>query len=99
MAIQLDKMTRDAIAATVARATMEAQEMYSERWVTGEELCRELGCFTPQFLKLYGRSLPRECVRVTDAEGNEHRTRWCYPLRRIRRMMGEGKLRELTIDN
>ena len=99
MAIQLDKITRDAIAATVARATMEAQEMYSERWVTGEELCRELGCFTPQFLKLYGRSLPRECVRVTDAEGNEHRTRWCYPLRRIRRMMAEGKLRELTIGN
>lgn len=96
---KLDKMTREAIARAAAKAAVEVQEVYSERWVTGEELCRELGCFTPQFLKLYGRSLPRECVRVTDAEGNEHRTRWCYPLRRIRRMMAEGKLRELTIDN
>lgn len=90
-------MTRDAIARSVAKATMEAQEIYSERWVTGEELCRTVSMLTPQWLKLYGQTLPRECVRVTDGEGVEHRTRWAYPMKRILRMVADGGLRRLTM--
>ena len=92
---KLDKLTREAIARAAAKAAVEVQEVYAEEWVTGDELCQSVAMITPQFLKLYGQTLPRECIRVTAADGSEHKTRWAYPKKRILRMIGEGRLRSV----
>lgn len=93
--IQLDKLTRDAIAASVARATTEANEVYQEQWLTGEQLCEEIPLFTRQWLKLHGQRIPRECICVVDENGVQHRSRWCYPKKKLLRMIKEGTLRRL----
>ena len=94
----LDKITREAVIATVRKAIADTQEMYQEKWLTGDQLCAEIPFFTKEWLKRYGRALPRECVRVVDADGNEHRTGWCYPQHKILRMVAEGSFRSLCIN-
>ena len=93
----LDKITREAIMATVKKATVEMQEMYHEQWLTADQLCQAIPFFTKEWLKRYGQTLPRECVRVTDAQGIEHRTGWCYPKMKLLRMVHDGDLRGLTM--
>ena len=92
----LDKQTRMAVASAVKKAAIEANEIYSERWLTADQLCETIGFFTKDWLKRYGSKLPRECVRVKDDNGVEHRTCWCYPLKRILRMVADGELRILN---
>lgn len=89
----LDKATREAIVEGVKRAALEMAEVYQEEWVTGEQLCAAVGFFTKEWLHNYGATLPRECVRVVDEAGVCHRTRWCYPKKKILRLISEGKLR------
>lgn len=93
----LDKETRKAMTAAIMRATMEAQEVYSEQWLTGEQLCAEVGFFTKEWLKRYGQTLPRERVRVILPDGKEHQTAWCYPKKKILRMVAEGELRAVRV--
>ena len=93
----LDKITREAIMTTVKKATIEMQEMYHEQWLTADQLCQTIPFFTKEWLKRYGQTLPRECVRVTDAQGICHRTGWCYPKMKILRMLAEGEFRGLQM--
>lgn len=95
--ISIDRYTRDAIVAAVKKATIEANEIYSEEWISGQQLCDEIGFFTKEWLKRYGQLLPRECVRVTDSEGILHRTGWSYPKKKILRMLSNGEFRNLKI--
>ena len=91
----MDKMLRAEIVGEVRRAMKESMELYSERWVDAEELCQQIGCISKGWIRLYGHSLPRERVVVTDSNGQPHQTSWCYPLHRIQRMMNEGQLTKL----
>lgn len=93
----LDKQTREAVIATVRKAAIEMHEVYEEQWLTSKELCNQIGFFSMEWLKRYGQTLPRECVRVTTKDGVEHKTGWCYPKMRILRMINEGSLRSLSI--
>ena len=91
-----DKVTRTAIEATVRKAVMEAQEVYEERWVPAERLCECVGFFTKNWMDRHGDALPRERMYWTDAKG-EHSTRWCYPLKKILRMVNEGAFRDFQV--
>lgn len=93
----LDKATREAIAQAVRKATVEMQEVYQEQWLTGEQLCEAVPLFTKEWLHRYGQMLPRECVRVTTADGVMHKTGWCYPKMKIQRMLAEGEFRGLQM--
>lgn len=93
----LDKQTREAIAASVRKAAMDANEIYDEVWVTGKQLSEQVGFFTKEWLKRYGMTLPREAVKVRDENGVVHRTGWCYPKKRILRMIAEGQMRQLEV--
>ena len=95
----LDKVTKEAVLATIRRATMEANEVYQERWLTAEQLCAEVGLFSLDWLSRYGMMLPRECIRVSDGAGKCRRSKWCYPLHKILRMISEGALREIKVNN
>ena len=91
----LDKATRDAIASAVKKATVEMYEVYQEQWLTGQQLCEAIPMFTPEWLKRYGQTIPRECVRLTTPDGIMHKTSWCYPKLKILRMIQEGAFRGL----
>ena len=93
----LDKQTREAIAASVRKAVMDANEVYDEVWLTGKQLSEQVGFFTKEWLKRYGMTLQREAVKVRDESGVVHRTGWCYPKKRILRMIAEGELRTLKV--
>ena len=93
----LDKATREAIAQAVTKNVREVMEVYEEIWLTGDQLCREVGFFTKEWLKRYGCALPRERVKVVDIEGVEHHTGWCYPKKKILRMLADGQFRQLSI--
>ena len=91
----LDRETREAIAQAVRKAQMEAAEIYSEKWVTGAELCATVGMFTKDWLENFGWKLPRERIEVTCDDGSRRVTRWGYPLHQIQRMIHEGRMRDL----
>lgn len=93
--VKVDKETRFAIQQAVKSAVAEAHETYTERWMTGAQLSAELPFFTREWLKRFGSSLPRERVGMEDAQGRTHYTGWCYPYKKILRMIAEGKLRQL----
>jgi hypothetical protein len=80
----------------VVRRTMEEQmEMYSEVWLTGDELCKTFGTFTKSWLKRYGHSLPRRQPGVTDERGDRHESSWLYPRNKIQRMFATGEIEQL----
>lgn len=89
----MDKMTREAIAASVRRATMEANEVYNEQWVTAKQLCEQVPLFNAEWLKHNWQKLPNERVRWEDEQGNVHECTRCYPKKKILRMISEGHFR------
>lgn len=94
--VTLDKYTREAIAASVRNATIHIMEVYQEEWLTGKQLAKEMPFFTLDWLKHYGHLLPRERVRVTEATGKIRETGWCYPKKKLLRMVSEGSLRRIS---
>ena len=82
---------------SVVRRTLEEQmEMYSEVWLTGDELVKVFGTFTKSWLKRYGHSLPRMQPRVTDESGETHGNLWLYPRNKIQRMFATGEIERLA---
>ena len=81
---------------SVVRRTMEEEmEMYSEVWVTADQLCQTFGTFTKSWLDRYGHSLPRKMPRVTDERGEMHGNKWLYPRNKIQRMFASGEIERL----
>ena len=82
---------------SVVRRTMEEQmEMYSEVWLTGDELAKYFGTFKKPWLERYGHSLPRKKPRVTDEKGDAHGNAWLYPRNKIQRMFASGEIEKLV---
>ena len=92
-------MTREELVElkSVVRRTMEEQmEMYSEVWLTGDELVKYFGTFKKSWLDRYGHSLPRKRPRVTDETGELHGNAWLYPRNKIQRMFASGEIEQLV---
>ena len=91
-------MTREDITElkSVVRRTMEEQmEMYTEVWLTADQVCQVFGTFTKSWLDRYGHSLPRKQPRVTDERGETHGNKWLYPRNKIQRMFATGEIEQL----
>jgi len=81
---------------SVVRRTLEEQmEMYSEVWLTGDELVKYFGTFKKAWLERYGHALPRKRPRVKD-EGGTHGNTWLYPRNQIQRMFANGEIEKLV---
>ena len=81
----------------VIRRTMEEEmEMYSEVWLTGDELCKQFGTLKKAWLDRYGHSLPRRLPRVTDESGKTHGNIYLYPRNKIQRMFASGEIEKLV---
>ena len=84
--------------AVVRRAMEEQMEMYSEVWLTGDELCKVFGTLKPAWLDRYWQSLPSGCVRqpgVTDEHGVDHKTVRLYARNKIQRLFATGEIERL----
>ena len=95
----LDKQTRMAVAAAVRTATMEANEVYNEEWLTGKQLCEQVPLFNQEWLRHNWRLLPCERVAWMDSDGAEHECTRCFPKKKILRMISEGSFRNLRMNS
>lgn len=83
----MDRVLRSEIVNEVKRATIEAFELYNERYLTAEQLCDQFGMFTLSWLKTYGERLPRTKIGSSN--------RWAYPQHKIARMIADGSIKDL----
>lgn len=94
---KLDKETQDLLAAAIEkgiqRGMVKAMGIYSEVWLTAEELVKQFGMISEDFIKRRGRLLPRERVEWQDDKGVVHQGVWAYPRNEIQRMIQSGELR------
>lgn len=94
----MDRMLRAEIVATVRQTLADVMEGADEVWLTPEEMCKQFGMFSPEWLRRHGELLPREKVGIVLEDGTVKESRsWAYPKHRINRMIMEGKLREIRM--
>ena len=96
--MKMDRTLRAEITGEVRTVLMEVLEGTREQWVSGEELSKQISCFTPAWLRLYGSSLPRTRAIVTKKDGTKSHSSYTYPLHRIQRMMMKNEMTNLKID-
>lgn len=94
---QLDKDTRamiaDAIEQGVKKGMEKALGVYGEVWLTAEDVVKQFGMISEDFLKRKGKLLPRERVEYVGEDGLVHVGKWAYPRNRIQEMIMRGELR------
>ena len=95
--MEIDRQLRKDIAAEVAVAVRETLAKMEERWLTADELCKQFGMISKEWLKEYGDTLPRQRVTVEHIDGTMHRTRWAYPMHEINMMILDGRVKHLKV--
>ena len=97
---EMDKLDRetqrliaDAIEAGIKKGMEKALGMYGEVWLTAEEVVKQFGMISEDFLKRKGKLLPRERVEYVGEDGLVHVGKWAYPRNRIQEMIMSGELR------
>ena len=86
----MDRKLREEIVAEVQKAMMAAMVSLQEQWLTPDELCKQFGMFTRDWLEKYGDILPRKRVKVTHLNGETRGTRWAYPRFQIAQNIANG---------
>ena len=86
----MDRKLREEIVAEVQKAGEVAMVKAGERWITADELCKQFGMFTKDWIDKYGDILPRKRVRVTHLNGETRGTRWAYPQHQIAMNIADG---------
>ena len=98
--MKLDKETQAIISSAIERGIQSAMETSSERWLTADELCKQFGMFTKDWLRRYGHTVPRERLEVTDASTGETRcSHWAYPMHRIERWIQEREHKRIIVNH
>ncbi len=92
----MDSKLRAMVANEVRQGMERYMETYNERYVSAKELSEQFSMFTPEFVKRYGRLLPRARVSVTDADGTVHHSGWGYARNKIARMIADGSIENLA---
>lgn len=94
---KLDRDTQRMIAAAIEVGIKKGMEkalgMYGEVWMTGEEVVKQFGMISEDFLKRKGKLLPRERVEYVGEDGLVHVGKWAYPRNRLQEMIQRGELR------
>ena len=86
----MERKLREEILAEVQKAVTLAMVKTGERWITADELCKQFGMFTKDWVEKYGDVLPRKRVKVTLMSGETRGTRWAYPQHQIAMNIAEG---------
>lgn len=92
MAKKIDALLHAEIVETVRNA----MEVYNEEWLDEDHLIERFQMFTKEWLKRYGKSLPRTYAEVIDENGVKHRTqKFSYPAHKIARMIESNEIKHL----
>ena len=94
----MDRMLRAEIAGEVRQVLMDVLEGSKEQWVSADELGQHISCFTKDWIKVYGKTLPRTRAIVTCKDGSTHKTAFTYPLHKIQRMLATNQVKSLKIE-
>ena len=86
----MDKKLREEIVAEVQKAVTLSMLSLQEQYLTADELCKQFGMFTKDFVEKYGDILPRKRVKVTHLNGETRGTRWAYPQHEIAMNIANG---------
>jgi hypothetical protein len=94
---KLDKDTQDLIASAIEKGIQRGMEkamgIYTEVWLTADEVVKQFGMISEDFLKRRGKLLPRERMEWLDEKGVVHQGTWAYPRNELQRMIQAGELR------
>lgn len=94
---KLDKDTQDLIASAIEKGIQRGMEkamgIYTEVWLTADEVVKQFGMISEDFLKRRGKLLPRERVEYVGEDGMVHAGKWAYPRNRLQEMIASGELR------
>lgn len=94
---KLDKETQDLLAAAIEKGIQRGMEkamgIYSEVWLTADEVVKQFGMISEDFIKRRGKLLPRERMEWLDEKGVVHQGAWAYPRNELQRMIQAGELR------
>ena len=93
----MDRALKREIMETMRMAILQAEEDVNERYLNTDELCKQFGMLTKDWVARNGKYLPRERVTILNPDGSTVSTRWGYPQKRISRMIKEGKLRWIDL--
>ena len=88
----MDRQLRAEIVAEFRRQ----MEGLQERWVTAETLAEHIETLKPRWLEKNGHVFNRTRVEYTDKDGR-HAQSWLYPLNEIKRMVMDGRIKELRL--
>ena len=86
----MDRKLREEIVAEVQKAVTLSMLSLQEQYLTADELCKQFGMFTKDFVEKYGDILPRKRVKVTHLNGETRGTRWAYPQHQIAMNIANG---------
>lgn len=90
---ETQRLIADAIEAGITKGMEKALGMYGEVWLSAEDVVKQFGMLSEDFLKRKGKLLPRERVEWQDKNGVVHQGAWAYPRNEIQRMIQAGELR------
>ncbi len=93
----MDRKLREEIVAEVQKAVEVAMVKAGERWITADELCKQFGMFTKDWVEKYGDVLPRKRVKVTHLNGETRGTRWAYPQHQIAMNIANGMYDDMKL--
>ena len=93
------KLLEAKIIAAVTKVAKQHYEVYDERYVTADELCKHVSLLTERWLRENGYLLPRTPVVWKDKNGDEHTSKqFMYPLHQILAMVADGRIKRLGYD-
>ena len=90
---ETERLIADAIEAGIKKGMEKALGMYGEVWLTAEDVVKQFGMISEDFLKRKGKLLPRERVEYVGEDGMVHVGKWAYPRNRLQEMIQRGELR------
>ena len=90
---ETERLIADAIEAGIKKGMEKALGMYGEVWLTAEDVVKQFGMISEDFLKRKGKLLPRERVEYVGEDGLVHVGKWAYPRNRLQEMIQRGELR------
>ena len=90
---ETERLIADAIEAGIKKGKEKALGMYGEVWLTAEDVVKQFGMISEDFLERKGKLLPRERVEYVGEDGMVHVGKWAYPRNRLQEMIQRGELR------
>ena len=90
---ETQRMIAEAVEAGIKKGMEKAMGMYGEVWLTAEDVVKQFGMISADFLRRKGKLLPRERVEWTDEDGVVHVGSWAYPRNQLQEMISRGELR------